>query len=129
HQVHLLADRVHHPYPAADLDQADALLTVRDWEDDEPRPIPRERWRFARITQGDLVPDANYVWLDGGFQPGKIYELTYTTNRSPVVGAGLLAIRDAASFLRYDTSADNPCAGALDRAYGFGVSQTGRMLR
>src|SRR5690606_26731710 len=36
HQVHLLADRVHHPYPAADLDQADALLTVRDWEDDEP---------------------------------------------------------------------------------------------
>ena len=129
HAVHLLADRVHHPYPAADTDEADATLTVRDFDDDAPRTIPRDQWRFAREEGGSLVPDTEHFWLDGGFVPGKIYELVYTTSHSPVVGAGLLAIRDIASFLKYDATPENPLAGALDFAYGFGVSQDGRLLR
>lgn len=129
HYVHLLADRVHQPYPAADPEEREAALTVRDWEDDEPRAIPRELWRFAQVSSGQVVPDREHIWLEPGFEPGKIYELTYTTDRAPVVGTGLLAVRDAASFLRYATSADNPCARMLERVYGFGISQTGRMLR
>lgn len=129
HATHLLADRVHHPYPAADLDEAGATLTVRDYDDDAPRVIPRDRWRFARLEGGDVVPDREHFVLSDGFEPGKIYELVYTTDRAPVVGCGLIAIRDIASFLKYDTTPENPLADALDLAYGFGVSQDGRLLR
>ena len=42
----------------------------------------------------------------------------------------MLAVRDTAAWLRWATAADgNPCAGALQRAYLFGVSQSGRFLR
>ncbi|HMM40491.1 MAG TPA: alpha/beta hydrolase domain-containing protein [Thermomicrobiales bacterium] len=129
HHTHLLADRIHQPYPAADPDEAGATLTVRDFDDDEPRVIPRDRWRFAREEGDEIVPDREHFWLADGFEPGKIYELVYTTDRAPVVGCGLLAIRDVASFLKYDATPENPLAGALDYAYGFGVSQDGRLLR
>ncbi|HET9014471.1 MAG TPA: alpha/beta hydrolase domain-containing protein [Thermomicrobiaceae bacterium] len=129
HHTHLLADRVHHPYPAADLDDPDAVLTERDYEDGEPRVVPRDRWRFGHATGGRVEPDREHVFLEGGFQPGLIYELTYTTDLAPVVGTGLLAVRDAVSFLRYAAAFDNPCAGTIEHAYGFGMSQTGRMLR
>ena len=129
HRTHLLADRVHHPMPAFDLDERDAALTVREHNDDAPRVIPRDRWRFASDRDGAVVPDAEHVHLAEGFEPGLIYELTYTTGYAPVVGTGLLAARDAAAFLRYDRGGANPLAGAVDYVYGFGMSQTGRMLR
>src|SRR6185295_14563182 len=51
-------------------------------------------------------------------------------NNCPVAGVGLLSMRDFASFLRFASEADgNPCAGRLDRAYGYGISQSGRFLR
>jgi hypothetical protein len=127
---HLLANRVHRPYPAADVDDPEAVLTVRDWRDGPRTTIERQRWRFARDQRGEPVPDATHVWLEGGFEPGRLYEVTYSTPLSPVVGAGLLAVRDCASFLRYASPGDgNPCAGRIERAYAFGISQTGRFLR
>ena len=44
------------------------------------------------------------------------------------MSARLLAFRDIAAFLRSDAAA-NPLAGYIARAYGLGISQTGRMLR
>ena len=93
-------------WSAADVDEAGAALTVRDFDDDAPRVIPRDRWRFAREEGGEVVPDGEHFWLADGFEPGKIYELVYTTDRAPVVGCGLLAIRDVASFLKHDVTAD-----------------------
>jgi hypothetical protein len=127
---HPLCDRVHQPYPAADLDDPDATLSVRDGLDAPRTLIPRERWRFARDEGDQPVPDDTRVWLVGGFEPGRIYEVIYHTRRCPVVGTGLLAVRDCVSFLRYaNAGAGNPAAGRLDFAYGFGVSQSGRFLR
>lgn len=128
HHTHLLADRVHQPYPAADLNEAGATLTVRDSAESAPELIPRDHWHFGRMSHGEVVPDAEHIVLDGGFQPGKIYEVVYTTNRCPVVGCGLLAIRDAASFFHYAPAPENPCSD-IERVYAFGMSQTGRMLR
>ena len=125
----LLADRTHQPYPAADLDQPDALLRVRDWPDGPPTVIPRERWRFARDEGGAPVPDDGYIWMAEAFTPGKVYEVIYRTRRAPVVGAGMLAVRDCASFLHYSDAADNPCAGRIETTIGYGVSQSGRFLR
>lgn len=127
---HLLADRVHQPYPAADVADPDAVLTARDWPDGPATVIPRKRWRFARDDGGRPVPADTHVWLEDGFAPGRVYEVRYRTRRCPVVGTGLLAVRDCVSFLRHgDAAAGNPCAGRLDHAYGFGMSQSGRFLR
>ena len=123
----LLANRVHRPYPAADLEEREAKLLERDWEDGEDREIPRDRWRFARETNEGVVPDAEHIYYEDGFVPGKIYTVLYSSAHAPVVGTGLLAFREFASFLRYDPR--SPLAGAIDYAYGFGISQTGRMIR
>jgi hypothetical protein len=119
----------HQPYPAADVDQADAVLTVRDAFNAKPRMIPRDRWRFARNENGRPVADDRYVWLDGDFQRGAWYQLVYTTRICPVVGTGLLATRDSASWLRYSDAADNPAAGHIDFTFAHGRSQCGRFLR
>ena len=125
----LLSDRGHQPYTAADIEQPDARLLVRDYPDAPRREIARARWRFARVEGGRTVPDATRVALEGGFEPGRFYEVIYRTDMSPVAGAGLLAFRDAAAFLRYSTAADNPARGRLSHAFAFGISQSGRFLR
>jgi hypothetical protein len=113
----------HRQYPAADVDEPDATLTVRDAPLAEPTTIPRERWHFARDYEGSPLPDDSYVWLQDGFQPGKWYDVTYTTRICPVVGAGLLATRDSVSWLR------NEYERPFDFTYGYGISQCGRFLR
>jgi hypothetical protein len=125
-----LSDRVHQPYTAAGLNQPDAILSEREHPGAERRVIPRERWRFARMEDGRSVPDDTHVQLDGGFQPGVLYDLVYETRVCPVVGAGMLALRDGLSFLRHGSAeGGNPCAGRIERTIGFGSSQVGRMLR
>ncbi len=84
----LLADRVHTPYPAATRDDPDATLLVRDWLDGPATVVPRDQWRFARDEGGVPVPDDTYLWLDGGFVPGKVYEVTTTR------GGARLSVRD-----------------------------------
>jgi hypothetical protein len=127
----MLADRAHQPLLAADLEQPNATLTVRDYPDAPRQPIARDRWRFARVDDASGRPsaDAAYVTLEGGFEPGPIYELVYRTKRSPVVGTGLLAFRDAASFLRHSTAAESPLARRIDPTFTIGTSQSGRFLR
>ena len=128
--VQPLAHAGHRPYPAMDVGEADALLLERDYEDAEPRRVPRETWSFARVEGGAVLPDACHVHFPEGFKPGKTYQFVYTTVGAPVVGLGLTAVRDFVSFLKHGAASDgNPCAGTLDYAYGFGASQSGRFLR
>jgi hypothetical protein len=126
----LLADRGHRPYPVADPDDATAVLTVRDQPDAAPEVIPRERWRFARVDGGRVVADPCHVHLDGGFTRGRIYHVAYTAIGAPVLGLGIAALRDCASWLKHGGAGEgNPAAGTLRWAYAYGRSQTGRLLR
>lgn len=125
----LLADRDHAPYPTADIHDPDAALTVREWPDGPATIIPRDQWRFARDHDGEPIAADTHVRLAGGFAAGRVYEVAYRTRICPVVGTGLLAVRDTASFLRQGNAPDNPCAGRLDHALALGVSQSGRFLR
>lgn len=128
--VQLLSDRGHRPYPASDPYDRDAVMLVRDADAAPPQLIPRDKWSFARISDGKVVADANHVYLASGFVPGKLYQVIYTTTGAPVIGLGLLAARDTVAFLRYATAPQgNPCAGSAQYAYGFGASQSGRFLR
>jgi Alpha/beta hydrolase domain len=125
-----LADRYHIPNPVARLDDPDAELTVREHAGAPAAVIPRRSWRFARRAGADVVPDHGHVHLETGFEPGKIYDCYYRAERPPLVGLGFTAVRDSGAFLRFgDAASGNPCAGSLDRAYVFGVSQSGRFLR
>jgi hypothetical protein len=116
-----LADRYHTPYPTIDINDAQAKLTVRERAGAVPSEVPRSAWRFC---------DPTHVSLDGGFKPGSIYQVVYRSIHPPLVGLGLLAVRDTGAFLRWGSAEDgNPCADALDGAYLFGLSQSGRFLR
>ena len=112
HTTHLLADLSHQPYPTSDVHDPDAQLSVSDYRNGPRSSIPRERWLFASDLGGEVVADARYIYFAEGFQPGKVYDLRYTTYRAPVVGAGLLAVRDGASFLRYSRQAGQPAGRA-----------------
>lgn len=129
-QVLMLSDRLHQAYPAADLAAATPTLTVRDSTEGPRRVIPRGRWQFARLQDGQLVSDPRHIFLEDAFEAGKLYELVYTALGAPVVGTGLLATRDLVSWLRYSEMTDgNPVAGVIRYAYAHGISQSGRFLR
>ena len=129
-QVFLLADRQHLPNPAADPEEAEATLTVRDLPNSPAIPVDRSQWSFVRVEDEDIEPQHSHIYMPSGFDPGRIYQLVYTTTGSRIVGLGFIAMRDTVSFLKHSpASAGNPCAGAIDYAYAMGRSQSGRFLR
>ncbi len=97
-------------------DRRDATLTERDDVTSRRRTISRRRWRFKSDTT---------ITLDGGFVPGRIYEITYTASNPAIVGTGLAAVRDFVSYLKHSEDSIAP----VKTAYGFGISQSGRFLR
>ena len=118
-QTASVADRAHKAYPVLDPNGAENVMTVRDDPTAKGQVIPRSRWHFV---------DGGTVALDGGFEPGRIYDVVYRSADPRVVGVGLSGTRDLVSFIKYDSSAENPMPG-LRHAIGWGVSQSGRFLR
>ena len=112
-------------YPVASLDETTNTLTERDTPTGERRYVPHAQWRFARLEGDSVVPDDRSVYMESGFKAGKIYEVVYRAKNPVVVGAGLAAIRDAISYLKYDSSSIAPVSYGI----AFGTSQTGRFLR
>lgn len=108
----------HTAIPPLDPEELSARLLVRDTPYGEAEDVDRAHWRFV---------DESHVELDGGFQAGRIYDLLYTPRDCPVVGAGLLAVRDLGTYLRHDDTA--PTAGMIDHLLAEGQSQCGRFLR
>jgi hypothetical protein len=120
------------PYPSTSLDNREARLTMRASRSQPPIAVPHEEWAFARFEEGKTIPDPKHLYLRQGFQPGWLYELVYTAVDPRVTGLGFAAIRDTVSFLRYTqhdaTGAANPVHGTIERAYAFGISQSGRVI-
>lgn len=103
-------------YPVDDPASPQNVLTVRDTRDGQRQTIPRDQWSFR---------EARFIRLNGGFTPGKIYEVVYTTKNPAISGVGLAAVRDFLSYLKHDPQAVAP----VERAYAVGISQSGRFLR
>jgi Alpha/beta hydrolase domain len=112
-------------YPAADLDPAHAKISVCEREAD-PRTTP------AGLEVSFESPTKISIKRPEGFDAGAIYEFIYTAKDPKVMGLGFAATRDLVAFLRHDaadaTGTANPLAGRIDRAIGFGLSQSGRYL-
>ena len=105
-------------YPPARPGDSASTLRVRDALWDEGETLPRDRWRFTSGQVGVTVQ------LEGGFEPGRTYELAYRPGLAWVAGVGLAAIRDVASFFRFGD--DAPVRGR--HALLFGASQSGRFI-
>jgi hypothetical protein len=119
-------------YSPVALDNSHAILTKRQYRWEEPIEIPRDGWSFARLENGKVVRDAGHLHIAEGFAPGWLYDLVYIGKDPKVTGLGLAAIRDVVSFFKYEGADQegfiNPLANAVDYAYAWGHSQSGRLL-
>lgn len=129
-----LADRTMIAYPVVDPNDPELKLTFRERCDGARRTIPRSRWQFARDENGQAVPDRTKLFMASGFEPGKIYELVYKAQDPVLVGLGPAAVRDFISLIKHGGAHDGAAlfqdkGQRLQRAIGFGSSQSGRFLR
>ena len=124
----LLANRLHKPYPASSTDNHSAYMYVKDWEDGPQQEIPRKEWSFAKERDGIVIPDLNHVYMESGFQPGRIYGVVYEASNPVVAGSTLMSVRDIGSWIKYGGT-DSPVKIPPRYAYAYGISQTGRLLR
>ena len=98
-------------------------LYVRNGSDAAPRQIAASSY--------SLAADGHSLEMPAGFEPGMLYEFVYQGKDPVVAGAGLAAVRDFISFLKYGGEASG-WSGArppVNLAIGFGISQSGRWLR
>jgi len=117
-----LATPGHIPYPAANPDDLNMKLMVRDQVEGPRTEVPRSSWH---------IEGGSNVILSTGFEPGRLYELVYTAQNPRVAGVGFAAIRDTISWLKYggDVQGISTPSVHLRRACAFGASQSGRFLR
>ncbi|KQR77179.1 hypothetical protein ASG35_13060 [Burkholderia sp. Leaf177] len=119
-------------YPAASLDPTTATLTARQHERDPRAMPPGIAWHFV---------DENTICVERSpectLDRGAIFEFIYRARDPVVMGLGYASVRDVMDFLKHETTDThgnpNPL-GTLpgippSRALGFGLSQSGRVLR
>jgi hypothetical protein len=112
-------------YPVAQPDDPRNTLTVRDSREGQRIPIPRTEWQFAEMVDGKLTPSNRSIHLNGGFEPGRIYEYVYVVFDPVVAGLSFAAVRDFASYAKHAPDNLTPAS----RVLGEGISQNGRFLR
>lgn len=131
----------HATYPTASRDNRTAgpdgflpRLTVRPREADPRVEIPNARWSFAACPAGQApTPSDTEICLEGGFQPGRLYELVYRARDPLVLTLGYAAMRDLPAFMRHQRSDDAGRPNLLYREGAttliHGTSQSGRNMR
>jgi len=128
------------PYDAASLDTTKARLIAkssetRTGETGASKDIAAGDWAFADCSTAAFPGDPNprSLCLKDGFDPALLYELVYEAKDPKVLGVGLAAMRDVASFFRFEAADDdgtpNPVAGRIQHAIVQGISQSGNALK
>ncbi|MDP1588033.1 MAG: alpha/beta hydrolase domain-containing protein [Prosthecobacter sp.] len=103
-------------YPPVAIEGAESRLIVRDRTAfPGGQEVPRKQWSLQN----------GRIRLEGGFEPGKTYEMFYLAEGPSVAGLGYAAIRDAVAWLKHDPAS----LAKVKHAYAFGSSQCGRFLR
>ena len=100
--------------------------------------VPNGDWKycgggtFAAPLAVTALP-VSVCLKDPGFDPTKLYQLSYLVKDPYVLGAGTAAFRDVQSFFRYSAEDDfhtlNPVAGKITSAIIRGSSQSGNFTR
>ncbi|MCO6459299.1 MAG: hypothetical protein J5I93_28655 [Pirellulaceae bacterium] len=126
----------HGSYRPTERGLRDATLTHRLLPGDPRVALPRDQWTVhVSDVESDSATQLPLVELElpAGLEKGHIYELIYEAQDPLVQGTGFTAVRDLISALKHGTGQDNPLLvdgrPVIQRAHGFGVSQSGRFLR
>lgn len=109
-------------YEPARPDDPRAVLTERERPEAPRRAIARSRWQFQAAAEAG---GPGRIRLQGGFQPGRIYELSYEAREPYVTGAGLAGIRDLLSWFR---THEFEGTAAPRQVMIFGISQSARVI-
>ena len=129
------------PYPPATTDTTQAELTsyatysFNTAQLTDARLVPSGDWAFGDCTAMPFpgAPSGTRICVRGGFDKSRIYRLVYRVKDPLVLGLGLAAFRDAASFFRYASQDDfgtpNPVAGGIKWAIVQGTSQSGNFIK
>lgn len=114
-------------YPAATLDQTQAMLTVRTHYADTPVEIPASGWEYVTNRSIRLLPAGTT------FAPGRLYEFKYPATDPTVAGLSFAIVRDLSAFFKNadadDAGNPNPIAGQAKLVYANATSQPARLLR
>ncbi len=123
----------HLAYAPTEQGLAEASLNQRQYQQDPRLSIERSRFELKVEDEPQSSQPLVSLRLDGGFEPGVIYELTYEARDPVLAGAGMAAIRDLVSLIRYGGDGEARL-GELDlpeieHSVAWGNSQSGRLLR
>ncbi|MDP6445383.1 MAG: alpha/beta hydrolase domain-containing protein [Pirellulaceae bacterium] len=126
----------HGAYPPTKQGRASATLTWRLRVDDPRAPIPRDQFKL-HVTESSASPQGQLpkveLEIPAGFRKGYLYELVYEARDPLVHGVTFASVRDLMTSLKHGGGEQHPLLvegkPVIERAIGFGVSQSGRYLR
>ncbi len=123
----------HLAYEPTDQGMANATLTRRLYQDDPRIPVERSQFQLKVEAERDSNQPLVSLSVAGGFQPGMLYELIYEAKNPVLAGAGMAAIRDMVSAIRFADDAEGELAELglpeIASTVAWGNSQSGRLLR
>lgn len=98
--------------------------------------IPRDQWQLhVTDVESDFPNQLPKIELEysQGLKKNHIYEVIYEAKNPLVMGTGFASVRDLVSAIKWGNGEGNPLLkngkAVIQRAQGFGVSQSGRFLR
>ena len=128
-----IAGNGHLAYEPTAAGLASASLTRRLYQDDPRVSVERSQFQLEVVAENDSNQPIVNLSVAGGFQPGMLYELLYEARNPVLAGAGMTAIRDMVSAIRFgDDAADELSQLGLsdiESTVAWGNSQSGRLLR
>jgi len=126
----------HGSYRPTEKGMKSATLTHRLLSGHPRVPIPRDKWQLhVSDVESDFPNQLPKVELEypDGLKKAHVYELIYEARDPLVMGTGFSSLRDLISSFKHGTGKANPLLQngkpLIERAHGFGVSQSGRFLR
>lgn len=129
------------PYRPATLDTTQARLVTRTGELQDGTAlgeavVPAGDWAWASCSATNPfpgTPDPAQICVKGGFDPSKLYMVTFKAKDPYVLGVGFAAWRDVGHFFKTaaadDAGTPNPVAQQVRHSIARGNSQSGNYLR
>jgi Alpha/beta hydrolase domain len=120
------------PFAAANLDQSQAYMVVHNHTQFVGGPlvnrvtVPTSVWSYVNNTTVRINRSAPFL---APYDQGAAFEFVFPAKDPIVEGLGFAATRDVISFLKHDTSTQNPVRNAIQWALGRGDSESGRYLK
>jgi hypothetical protein len=88
--------------------------------------VPASVWSYVNNTTVRINRSAAFL---APYDQGAAFEFVFPAKDPIVEGLGFAATRDLISFLKHDTSTQNPVRNAIQWALGRGDSESGRYLK